>query len=321
MSFFSDVERELVVIDRVPLARDVVALELAATTGRPLPAWDPGAHVDILVAPGVERQYSLCGDPEHRQTWRIAVLREPDGRGGSVAAHGIEVGRTLRARGPRTNFHFEPLDAGDRVTLVAGGIGITPILPMLRQAAAVGADWTLHYAGRARSSMAFADALLAEHGADRVRLYPADEGGRLDVTAVVGSRGVGRIWACGPTRLLEALTAACEGEPVGVLHLERFVPRELPPPVWRGSFEVEIAASGDVVVVPPERTVLEALEDHGVVTVSSCRTGTCGTCETVVLDGEVDHRDSVLSPSEQLQNMSMMPCVSRSACSRLVLDV
>lgn len=322
MSFFSDVERELVVVDRRPLSESVVALELTSSTGRPLPVWEPGAHVDLQVSPGVERQYSLCGDPHDRSRWRVAVLREPEGRGGSVAAHRIEVGQLLRARGPRTNFHFESPAEGAVVTFVAGGIGITPILPMVGAAAAAGAgaDWTLHYAGRSLTSMAYAEDLVADHGTARVRLHPSDQGVRIDLAAVVAGRGGGPIWACGPARLLEALDATCTAEPEGVLHVERFTPRELPPPVWHGPFEVELAASGDVVTVPPQASVLEALEEHGVVTVSSCRTGTCGTCETVVLEGEVDHRDSVLTPSEQALNMSMMPCVSRAACPRVVLD-
>lgn len=320
MSFFSDVERELVLLDRVPLAQDVLALELTSSNGRPLPAWTPGDHIDLLVSDGVERQYSLCGDPHDRERWRVAVLREPGGRGGSIAAHDLAVGALVRARGPRSNFALEGVLAGDRVTFVAGGIGITPILPMVREAEAIGADWVLHYCGRVRDRMAFADELQARYP-DRVRLHVSADGGRLDVVDLLTRQVVGDVWACGPAPLLEALTDAAAQTTGVAVHTERFTPRELTEPVWPGPFEVELASSGEVIEVPPEMSVLEALEAHDVVTVSSCREGTCGTCETVVLEGEVDHRDSVLTAAEQAQNMSMMTCVSRAACPRLLLDL
>lgn len=321
MSFFSDVERELVLVDRIPLAQDVLALELTSSNGRPLPAWTAGDHIDLTVAPGVERQYSLCGDPEDRERWRVAVLREPGGRGGSVAAHELAVGELLRARGPRSNFQLEGAAAGEPVTFVAGGIGITPILPMVREAEAAGVAWVLHYCGRVRERMAFADELLAAYGPDRVMLHVSADGGRVDVVELVTGHAAGQIWACGPASLLDALTDAAAQTSGVAVHTERFTPRELTEPVWDGPFEVELAGSGELVEVPPELSVLEALEQHGVVTVSSCREGTCGTCEAVVLEGDVDHRDSVLTAAEQAQNMSMMTCVSRAACPRIVLDL
>ncbi|GMA31027.1 PDR/VanB family oxidoreductase [Litorihabitans aurantiacus] len=319
MSFFSDVERELTVIDRTPLTADVVALDLAATNGRPLPVWTPGAHVDLEVAPGVERQYSLCGDLADRTRWRVAILREPAGRGGSLAAHALAVGTVLRARGPRSNFAYEPRP-GSPVTFVAGGVGITAVLPMLSSAAEAGADWELHYCGRERTRMAWVEDLAARHGA-RVHVHDSAAGDRLDVSALVRRRGTGGIWACGPAPLLDALHEAAASVPGAQVHVEHFTPQELSAPVWEGPFEVELAASGEVVVVPPQTSVLEALESHGAITVSSCREGTCGTCETVVLEGDVDHRDSVLTQSEREENLSMMTCVSRAACPRLVLDL
>lgn len=320
MSFFSDVERELVLLDRVPLAQDVLALELASSNGRPLPAWSPGDHIDLQLAPGVERQYSLCGDPHDRERWRVAVLHEEEGRGGSIAAHDLATGSLLRARGPRSNFALDGVAAGDRATFVAGGIGITPILPMIHAAEALGVDWTLHYCGRQRSRMAFAEELLARHP-ERVRLHVSADGSRLDVLELLTRHVAGDVWACGPAPLLDALTEAAAQTSGVAVHTERFTPRELTEPVWQGSFEVELASSGAVIEVPPELSVLEALEDNDVLTVSSCREGTCGTCETVVLEGEVDHRDSVLTAAEQAQHMSMMTCVSRAACPRLLLDL
>lgn len=320
MSFFSDVERELVLVDRVALTDDVLALEFESPNGRPLPAWQPGAHVDLRLAPGLERQYSLCGDNADRGRWRVGVLREEAGRGGSLAAHGLEVGTIVRARGPRSNFAYDAPQPGLPVTFVAGGIGITPVLPMVRAADAAGADWVLHYCGRGRDRMAWLEELLAAYGS-RIVVHDSAAGGRLDVDALVAQRGRDGIWACGPASLLDALTGAAETVPGTVVHTERFTPRELATPVWEGDFEVELAASGDVVVVRPGVSVLTALEAHGAITVSSCREGICGTCETVVLEGEVDHRDSVLTPPEQAENLSMMTCVSRAACPRLVLDM
>lgn len=317
MSFFNDVEREVVVTRRELIARDIVALDLAATNGRPLPLWEPGAHVDVILAPGVERQYSLCSAPDQRGSWRIAVLREPAGKGGSVAAHELGQGAVLRIRGPRSTFPYSPPADGERAVFVAGGIGITPILPMIRAAASAGADWTLHYAVRSREALPFADE-LATHG-DRVRIHVSDEGTRIDLASVVSQAGTAPIWACGPERMLEALAAVAT--PETRLRTEPFTAGELSEPVWHGPFEVEMASTGEVITVREDQSVLEALEAHGAFTVSSCREGTCGTCETVVIDGDVDHRDRVLTEAERETSPVMMTCVSRAACPRLVLDV
>ena len=321
MSFFSDVERDLVVAARTPLADDVLALDLVSHNGRDLPAWTPGSHVDLVLRPGMERQYSLCGDPEDRSTWRVAVLREPKGRGGSAAVHDeVEVGQRLRVRGPRNHFAFE-VTPGTRYRFVAGGIGITPLRAMVGAAAAAGADWTLDYAGRSRRTMAFADELAAAHP-DRVRVHAADEGARLDVTALLGEpRTDTAVYVCGPTRLLDAAEAALAAWPPQALHVERFEAKEFGEPVWPDPFEVELALSGETVTVDPGTSILDAVTDAGVVVLSSCRVGTCGTCETPVLEGDVEHRDSVLTPLEQEDSAVMMVCVSRAAGPRLVLDL
>lgn len=320
MSYFSDVERDLVVAGRTELAGGVVALDLVAHNGRDLPAWTPGSHVDLILAPGLERQYSLCGDAEDRTTWRVAILREDAGRGGSVRVHDeIAVGQRLRVRGPRNHFAFEPV-AGIRYRFVAGGIGITPIRAMVRAAEAAGADWTLDYAGRSRSTMAFA-AELADTFGEHVRLHAADERARLDVDRFAsGLDAADAVYVCGPARLIRALEAAV---PSTQLHVERFEAKEFGAPVWPGPFEVELAMSGDLVTVSPEQSILEAIEEQspGTLVLSSCRRGTCGTCEVAVLEGEVEHRDSVLTPLEQEGDTVMMVCVSRAACPRLVLDL
>ncbi|MFT4052145.1 MAG: PDR/VanB family oxidoreductase [Microbacterium sp.] len=337
MSYFSDVERDLVVADRTEVAAGVVAFDLVAHNGRDLPVWTPGSHVDVVLDDGrmpgserVERQYSLCGDRGDRSRWRIAVLREEEGRGGSVRLHDtVRVGDRLRVRGPRNHFAFEAAP-GTAYRFVAGGIGITPILPMVHAAAAAGADWTLDYAGRSRGTMAFSEELVECFGT-RVRLHPADEGERLRVAELVPALPAGaQVYACGPARLLDALDEAIDeaietgaGAASVSFHVERFEAVEYGDPVWPEPFEVELAMSGTTVTVAPEQTVLEAIEQQSPETVvlSSCRRGTCGTCEVPVLEGEIEHRDSVLTPLEREDSAVMMACVSRAACPLIVLDL
>lgn len=308
---------EAVVRARRDAAEGVVVLDLERTGGT-LPHWSPGAHIDVVLPDGVERQYSLCGSPTERGTWRIGVLRE---REGSVWLHeNAHVGAPLRVRGPANHFLFAPT-AGRAYVFVAGGIGITPIVPMIEAAETAGASWTLLYAGRSRRTMAFVDELVAQYG-DRVEVYAADEERRLDLAEYFGtpvSRTV--VYSCGPARLLESLDAAMAGWPRGSLHVERFEAKVLGPPVWAEPFEVDLMMSGLTVTVPPERSILDVVEEHGAVVPSSCRVGTCGTCEVAVVDGEVEHRDSVLSPEEQDANRSMMVCVSRAACGRITLEL
>lgn len=308
---------EAVVRARRDAAEGVVVLDLERTGGT-LPHWSPGSHIDVVLPDGIERQYSLCGSPTERGTWRIGVLRE---REGSVWLHeNAHVGAPLRVRGPANHFLFAPT-AGRAYVFVAGGIGITPIVPMIEAAETAGASWTLLYAGRSRRTMAFVDELVAQYG-DRIEVYAADEGRRLDLAEYFGtpvSRTV--VYSCGPARLLESLDAAMAGWPRGSLHVERFEAKVLGPPVWAEPFEVDLMMSGLTVTVPPERSILDVVEEHGAVVPSSCRVGTCGTCEVAVVDGEVEHRDSVLSPEEQDANRSMMVCVSRAACGRITLEL
>ncbi|MFJ4535016.1 PDR/VanB family oxidoreductase [Streptomyces tibetensis] len=307
-------ESELVVERREFAADGVLALTLRHPLGEPLPAWEPGAHVDVLPAPGLERQYSLCGDPADRSAWRIAVLRERPGRGGSAHVHDrLGEGGKVRVRGPRNNFRLEP---APRYRFVAGGIGITPILPMLAAAEAAGADWTLLYGGRTRGSMAFAEE-LGRYG-DRVTMAPEDESGLLDLPSVLDDVPEGTlVYCCGPGPLLDAVEARC---PSGVLRVERFRPKEQENNADT-AFEVELAQSGRTLTVAPDVSVLDAVRAAGVEVLYSCTEGTCGTCETDVLDGEPDHRDSVLTEDERAAGETMMICVSRCRGKRLVLDL
>jgi len=314
-------EDELIVVvaRKEQAAEGVVVLTLIRPDDDPLPEWSPGAHLDLLLGPGLERQYSLCGDPADRSRYQVAVLREPESRGGSVYVHDrLAVGDTVGVRGPRNHFLLEP---APRYTFIAGGIGITPILPMIAAVDAAGAEWELVYGGRRRASMAFCESLTSSYG-ERVRLWPQDEHGLLPLDEVLATpRPDTLIYCCGPEPLLQAVEQRCAAWPTGALHVERFSPKEVGEPVRSDAFRVTCRRSGMTVVVPPERSILEVLEEAGAPVVSSCREGTCGTCETDVISGRPDHRDSVLTPDEQESGETMMLCVSRSLDDELVLDI
>jgi len=305
-----------VVAGRTPAA-GVRELTLAAPDGGRLPDWTPGSHLDVLLPGDVTRQYSLCGDRWDPLTYTVAVLREPAGRGGSAYVHdSLSVGDLVGVGGPRNNF---PLVPAARYVFVAGGIGITPLLPMISHAELLGTPWTLWYGGRTRASMAYLDRL--ERYGDRVRIRPQDEYGLLDLEAALAGAAAGtKVYCCGPGPLLDAIEEAGAGLPPGSLRTERFVPKEQGPPVRSTAFDVELRRSGLTVTVPPQRSVLEAMAAAGVPVLSSCRQGTCGTCETPVLGGVPDHRDSLLSEAERAASSSMFVCVSRSCTDRLVLD-
>jgi ferredoxin-NADP reductase len=311
----SDAYEAELVVDRRDLAADgVLALTLRHPLGEQLPAWEPGAHIDVVLGPGLERQYSLCGDPADRTAWRIAVLREPAGRGGSAHVHEqVEQGGKVRVRGPRNHFALRP---APRYRFIAGGIGITPILPMLAAAEAEGTEWTLLYGGRTRESMAFTEE-LSRYG-DRVTIAPQDEIGLLDLASVLDDVPEGTlVYCCGPGPLLDAVEERC---PTGLLHMERFTPKEQL--VGENTeFEVELAQTGTTVTVTPDVSVLDAVRASGVEVLFSCTEGTCGTCETDVIDGTPDHRDSVLTEEEREAGETMMICVSRCRGKKLVLDL
>nr|WP_051971264.1 PDR/VanB family oxidoreductase [Kitasatospora azatica] len=307
------------------LADGVRGLTLRSVDGSPLPRWEPGAHVDLLLEPdgqaqpAMVRQYSLCGDPADRDRWRIAVLREPAGRGGSAYLHErVAPGTSVRVRGPRN--HFALVDS-PRYLFIAGGIGITPILPMLAAAEAAGAQWRLLYGGRRLDSMAFLDE-LAGHGS-KVDVCPEDEHGLLDLGSFLRPPRPGTaVYCCGPEPLLAAVQERCSDWPAGSLHLERFHAVAADPAApSAGEFEVELRQSGLTVQVKADRSVLESIEDAGVYGIYSCREGTCGSCETPVLEGTPDHRDSLLTDEERSAGDTMMICVSRSRTPRLVLDL
>jgi ferredoxin-NADP reductase len=297
-------------------ADGVVSVALALPAGGELPIWEPGAHVD-LVLPGMVRQYSLCGRPDDRDTYRLGVLREPGSRGGSRHVHEqLAVGDTVEVRGPRNRF---ALVEAPHYVFVAGGIGITPLLPMIGELAERGARWTLVYGGRSRSSMAFLPE-LATYG-DRVSVRPQDESGLLDLESICAGAGGAAVYCCGPEPLIAAVEAVCERQPDIDLHLERFTARQIEPDLARSRFEVHCADSGVTVTVAEQESILDALIAAGVDLNYDCREGTCGSCELDVLDGEIAHRDSVYTAAEHASMSVVFPCVSRAQCGRIVLDV
>jgi ferredoxin-NADP reductase len=312
----SDVD--VVVTTRVEAATDVVVFELGPREGEALPDWSTGSHVDVLQPSGLVRQYSLCGEPG-ADTWRLGVLREASARGGSTwMCDSLQVGQTLRLAGPRTHFRFEP-EAGIPVLLLAAGIGVTPLIPMAIEAAAAGIDYRLHYSGH-EGRMAFLEELETAHG-DRLTTHVSETDGRVDLEALLATAEPGtRVYCCGPARFIDAAEAAAEKAGLD-FHTERFEAETLTPPVWPEPFEVELSMSGITVTVPPDRSILDVVEEEGVFVLSSCHEGTCGTCETPVLEGEIDHRDSILTPQERARGDVMFICVSRAACPRLVLDL
>lgn len=307
-------------------ARGVVSVTFSHPDGIELPEWEPGAHLEVHLPSGLIRQYSLCGRPEQRNEYRIAVLRESGGRGGSDFMHdGLRVGESLEIGGPKNHFHFAP---GERLVFIAGGIGITPLLPMIRAAHREGADWVLWYGGRTRASMAFLEE-LGEIDQHRVHLRPSDEIGRIDLDeALANPETGGSVYCCGPVKLIEEVEQRCAASwPSGSLHIERFVAPAAPASTEElseggpGEFDVVAQISGVEVHVTEDISIMEALENAGIKVPFSCREGICGSCEVDVVDGVPLHRDLVLTDQERVENKTMMMCISRSKTARLTLDI
>jgi ferredoxin-NADP reductase len=299
---------------------DVLTLSLIDGTGSTLPTWEAGAHIDLHLANGMVRQYSLHNTPGDSSRYEVAVLRDPNSRGGSQHIHDeVKKGSTLTASLPRNNF---PLKPAEEYLFVAGGIGITPLLPMMQAAADNDIAYRMVYAGRSRPKMAFFEQLSDD---SRVQMCVSDEGTRLDLDTLIDD-DLGpnvHIYSCGPERLLDALAARCSQlEMSARLHVEHFSGTvvELDPNV-ETAFEVELSRSGKTLTVGPDQTILDALLACGIKAANSCGEGVCGSCETTVLEGEVDHRDAVLDDDEKAENEVMMICCSRARSPRIVLDM
>jgi vanillate O-demethylase ferredoxin subunit len=315
---------------RTPLAEDICAFELRAVDGAMLPAFAAGAHIDVLLPGGLTRQYSLCNDPAERERYLIAVLREPSSRGGSVAMHDkVGVGEVLTISAPRN--HFPLVGDAERHLLLAGGIGVTPILAMAETLGAQGATgphgatFEFHYCTRSLARTAFLDRLRAAPWGERLRLH-LDDGPpaqRLDLGALLGVPRPGtHLYVCGPRGFMDAVLGQARGAgwPEAQLHWEFFA-GDAAKTAGDGAFEVRLARSGRVVHVPADRTVVQALEAEGISVPTSCEQGVCGTCITRVLEGVPDHRDLYFTPEEQAANDQFTPCCSRAKSARLVVDL
>ncbi|MBD7996485.1 oxidoreductase [Arthrobacter sp. Sa2CUA1] len=314
--------RTVVLEKKETLADGVVRLTLRNPDRTNFPQWQPGSHID-LVLPGFIRQYSLCSPCADPSMLQVCVLHTPESRGGSQYVHeSLPEGTEFTINGPRNNF---PLQDSRKYLFIAGGIGITPILPMIEAAEAAGREWRLAYGGRSRASMAFADELEARYGSEKVLLYPADTHGRIDLQGLLGlPRAKMLVYACGPAPLLNAIEDFCMGWPPGALHTELFSAAALDGSGASAEpFELDLRNSGLRLEVPVDKTVLEVVEEAGIRVLSSCRQGVCGTCEIRVAAGEVDHRDAVLSAEDKASGETMLVCVSRAAagCSTLALDL
>lgn len=312
-------EIQATVVDTREVADGTVALTLRSSSDGQLPGWAPGAHVDLVLPSGQVRQYSLYGDPAETGTYRIAVLHEPDGRGGSAEIHRLRAGTHVGIRGPRNNF---PLVNAPAYLFIAGGIGITPFLPMIHKLDRVGADWRLVYRGQSLSAMAFAGSLARQY-AGRVSLLPADTHGRPDLGALLRGCPPGvAVYCCGPESLLSAVEMAMPEQcPHATLHTERFAASNRAEAADNAPFEAELRQSGVLVLVPADRTLLSAIQDVDPTVDLSCEDGICGSCVTRVLAGIPDHRDDVLQAHERDRTDVIYPCVSRARGNRIVLDV
>ena len=301
-------------------AEDVLSVDLVAVNGSALDRPQPGAHVELLLREDLIRPYSLCGDVTDGTRWRVAVLREQAGRGGSAYIHdSLRPGAVIEVVGPRNNFALEPAES---YLFIAGGIGITPLLPMIRAADADGVPWRLLYGGRRRASMAFLDE-LGRFG-DKVTIAPQDEVGLLDLQCAISAAGPDAgVYCCGPEPLIVAVEKQCAelGRPAA--HVERFAAREGAAPTARldgdTAFEVDLTESGRRLQIPADRTITSVLEDEGIYIATSCAEGYCGTCETEVVAGTPEHRDDYLSEEQRQANDRMMVCVGRSKCAVLTL--
>ncbi|MEU8949375.1 PDR/VanB family oxidoreductase [Streptomyces sp. NPDC048489] len=310
--------RQVRVDGRRRLADDVVELRLTGAGGERLPAWEPGAHVVLGLPAGLNRQYSLCGADREDGFWTIAVHRSPTSRGGSAYVHDeLPVGSVIPVEGPYNNF---PLVHADRYLFLAGGIGITPILSMVRQVRAAGvADFEFVYCGRRRSLMACHDEIVS-WADSRVTLHADDEHeGLLNLPALLGRHRESTVYCCGP----EGMTRAVEDLALdpSLVRVERFQGSQRTPATDDTGFDVVISDSGHRVRVGPDQSILEALESEGYDLDFDCRDGICGTCETRVVKGLPEHRDDVLSAAEHAQNTVMMICVSRALSEELILEL
>ena len=304
-------------------AEGIARFELVSADGAPLPAFTAGSHVDVLLGEGLTRQYSLCGHPADRSRYQLGVLLDPASRGGSRAMHALAEGATLAISAPRN--HFELAADARHHLLLAGGIGVTPLLCMAEQLAADGADFTLHDCTRSLARTAFRGRLANAAWAGRVSLHhdDGDASQSFDMKGVLATPEPGtHLYVCGPRGFMDAVlaTARAQGWPEDRIHYEFFGATVVTTDA-DADFDVKLARSGRVIPVRREQTVAQALAAAGVDLPVSCEQGVCGTCLTRVIDGTPDHRDMYMTPAEQAKNDCFTPCCSRSLSPLLVIDL
>lgn len=310
--------RQVVVADIVREAEGTIRAVLADRHGRNLPRWTPGSHID-LVSGDIRRKYSLCGDCEDTRTWQVAILREDYGRGGSVHFHDtLRRGQALHVAGPKNHFKLD--ESAASYVLIAGGIGITPMIAMADRLKRQERRYMFHYCGASRKRMALLDRVIADHG-EALSLHISDEGSRIDLAVTLAELRAGdQLYSCGPERMLEALDEMSGNWPEGTLHVEHFTTRStILDPEEEHAFSVDLVDSGFTIEVRRDQTLLNALLSAGLDVPNDCNEGLCGTCEVAVLGGDIDHRDRVLTNSERDTKSRMMACCSRAIADRLRL--
>jgi vanillate O-demethylase ferredoxin subunit len=304
-------------------AERINSYELVAPAGGELPPFTAGSHIDLHLANGMIRSYSLVNDQSQRHRYVIAVNNDAASRGGSKLIHEtMRAGALVTISHPRNNFALHE-DAGHSV-LIAGGIGITPILSMIRRLEALGRSWELFYAARTRPAAAFLDELNAlrpgVHSNLHVTFDQEQQARMIDVPAIVtAARPDAHLYCCGPVPMLQAFEAATAGRPASLVHVEYFKASEKP--AVAGGFEIKLARSAQTIAIQPGQTILDALLAAGISVNYACVEGVCGTCETRVIEGVPDHRDLFLSKEEQQANKSIMICCSGSKSPTLILDI
>ena len=299
-------------------ARDTNLYEFTRLDGESLPAYQPGAHIDLHLPNGIVRQYSLTEAEPSTSSYTVGVKRDPASRGGSRYVHDeLRVGKTIKISAPRNNFPL--VENAAHVMLFAGGIGITPIWCMVQRLAKLGRPWTLHYACRSRADMAFLPALKEMAGA-KFHFDDESAGKFLDVGAIIaGAPKDAHVYCCGPTPMLKAFETATASWPREQVHIEYFTPKQ--EAAKAGGFVVELARSGKEFTIPEGKSILQVLLDAGVDVDYSCELGICGACEQRVISGEPEHRDAILTEEEQASNTKVMICCAGCKSERLVLDL
>jgi ferredoxin-NADP reductase len=311
---------EVDVVSRQDLTPELFLLHLSAANGI-LSDWQPGAHIDVEVGDGTLRQFSLAGSLDDANSWVLGIRCETDGRGGSLwLRENALAGTRLKVSQPRN--HFEYIASTSPVIFIAGGIGITPIFPMIAEAASAGREWQLHYVASSKESMILLDDISAFEANSNVKLYPRDTTERPDVREIIlAAKGEVAVYCCGPEALMQNVEE-CAAELANVdAHVERFSPKPQDENSGLDTFEVNFSYSGMRATISKDQSILEVAKSMGIEVISSCKEGTCGSCETPIISGTPVHRDSVLSDKERSEGKCMMICISRSSSEVLELDL